>query len=756
MGEKILELVHQMTVEEKITLVTGFDFVRTRAVERLGIPIFNLSDGPHGVRAQTGENADHLGLSASSSATCFPSGAALASSWNENLIADVATAVGEEARYFDISVMFGPAFNIKRSPLCGRSFEYFSEDPYLSGKMAAAYIRAVQKAGVAACPKHFAGNNQEDRRMVSNSVIDVRTLREIYLTAFEIAVKEGKPWSIMCAYNRLNGIFCSEHRELLTKILRDEWGFDGVVVSDFGSVSHREASIAAGMDLEMPGTGIFSDTRVKTALADGTLKEEELDASVTRILKLLQRTENTTKETVDMERHHRLAQEAAEDCIVLLKNEDKLLPLRSKGKVAVIGALAKQPRYQGGGSSHVASWKVDNTWDELCALAGKTELRYAEGYDLKDGDTVSEAVLCAAEDAAKWSDTVLLFVGLTEQYETEGSDRSNMKLPMAHEALIQRIIASGRKVTIVLSAGAPVEMPWIHEVDALLFAYTAGDGLGRAVAKIIYGQANPSGKIAETMPEKLEHNPSYMNFRESKTDIRYTEGIFVGYRYYEKADRNVLFPFGHGLSYTSFTYSDLVLSSEEIGEYDVLKVSLEVANTGAVKGNEIIQLYVADCQSSIPRPVKELKGFKKVALAPGESTVVEFTLDRRSFAFYDGTINDWVVEGGAFEILLGASSADIRISKLVTVTAKPWNGLYNVTEETTFGELVDCPETYPVICELLEKSPMYRPSEMPNAPDFLRNLPLWTLNHMGGVPITPRELEEFMIRLNGCFKSNME
>lgn len=755
MTEHTKSLLAQMTEEEKIGLVTGADFFSTRGIPRLGIPPLLLSDGPHGVRAQEQDNSDHLGLNASAAATCFPSGAAMASGWNPDITAAVGKAIGEEARGHGIRVILGPALNLKRSPLCGRNFEYYSEDPYLSGKLAAAYIQSLQSTGVAACPKHFACNNQEDRRMVSNSVVEERALRELYLAGFELAVREGRPWSVMCAYNKVNGVFCSENRRLLTDILRDEWGFDGAVISDWGAVSNKGNAVAAGMDLEMPGTGGFSDTQLRQALADGSLSPEALDACVSNLLALMERTTSATPlNAIDFEGHHALAQRAAEECLILLKNEAHTLPLRKSGQIAVLGALAQHPRYQGGGSSHVASWKVDNTLEQLRATAPQAELSYAPGYHLSDGGRVDESLLEEAVRLAQTADAAVLLIGLTEQYETEGADRRDMRLPAAHNELVERITAVNPNVTVVLTAGAPVELPWLDKVQALVSTYTAGDGLGCALARILFGDVNPSGKLAETMPIRLEHNPSYLNFRESKTDIRYAEGVFVGYRWYDSRKLPVAFPFGHGLSYTSFAYSNLQVDQTEITENDTLTVSLQVTNTGTYPGKECVQLYVADVASSLPRPVQELKGFAKPELQPGETKTISFSLDRRAFAFYDAQAEAWAVEPGEFELRIGASSADIRLKTTVSVQAAPWNPLRRVTQETTFGELVDHPATYPLICAFLRSSPMYRPEEMPDAPDFLRNLPLWTLNHMSGHPITPEQLREMIGQLNRALETH--
>ena len=742
---EVENLLRALTLEEKISLVSGKDFFSGRGVERLGIPAIVMSDGPHGVRAQSPEAADHLGLHASEASTCFPSGAALGSSWNRELLARVGEALGKEAADRGIAVLLGPAFNIKRSPLCGRNFEYYSEDPYLSGQLAVGYIRGLQSNGVAACPKHFAANNQEKRRMETDSVVDERTLREIYLAGFETAVREGKPRSIMCAYNKLNGVFCSEHDWLLNQVLREEWGFDGAVISDWGAVLHREDALKGGLDLEMPGTGHYSDLRVAKALNEGTLTEAQLDVCVRRVIELALKSKDIRPGKTDFAAHHRLAQQAAEECLVLLKNEDQLLPLKKSGTIAVIGQLAKQPRYQGGGSSHVNSWKVDSPWEELQRIAPGVRFTYGGGYDETHGERVDQQLLDEAEQLARNAERVLLFIGLTEQYETEGQDRTDMRLPQAHLALAERVLKANPNTAVVLTSGAPVELPFEKAVKSILCTYTAGDGLGRAVAGTIFGDNNPSGRLAESWPLRLEDNPSYLTYPAHAGQIRYSEGVFVGYRYYESVERPVRFPFGHGLSYTTFRYAQpTVRWDAERGRHIV---SVAVTNTGAVPGKEVIQLYIEPPGVAIPRPVKELKGFEKVLLQPGETTAVQFCLSDRAFAYYDESRQDWAVEPGDYHILVGASVRDIRGSATVRLKGTG-TALARVDELTTLGELGDDPRTYPVLCELLAGSPMYRPAEMPDAPAFLRELPLHTANHICGSYLTPEEMEGWIERFN--------
>lgn len=758
MEELIRKLMSELTAEEKIALITGENFSTTRAVPRLGIPAIALSDGPHGVRAQESGAADHLGLGASAKATCFPTGAALASSWDRELLAQVGSAIAEEARAKGIAVLFGPAFNIKRSPLCGRSFEYYSEDPVLSGELAASYVKAVQEKGVAACPKHFACNNQESYRLVSNSIVDERTMREVYLPAFERVVKHARPWAIMNAYNKINGTYCSENSWLLKDVLREEWEFDGAVISDYGSVARREASAAAGVDLEMPGTLGYSDERVRKALEDGMLSVEELDTCVENLLRLILRTrQERCPEPINWEAHHQLARQAAARCMVLLKNEGGLLPLAKEGSLAVIGALAQTPRYQGGGSSHVASWAVDIPLEELAKTAPAVNLIFAPGYDLTDGMTVRENLIDEAVQAAKQADRVLLFVGLTEQFETEGQDRLDMDMPPAHLALIDAVTKANPHVAVVLTAGAPLELPWLDRVPAVLNTYTAGDGMGGALADLLFGDMCPSGKLAETFPEKLCHVPAQVcGFHGSETSIRYGEGVFVGYRYYDYAQRKPAFPFGHGLSYTVFAYEHLRLSAEELRERETLTVSVEVCNTGDRSGAEVIQLYVAPRTGREPRPIKELKDFTRLALEPGERKTAIFTLDWSVFASYSLNDHAWTVSSGEYDILVASTAEDIRLRQTVVVYGAASGQLREVTMDTTLDKLAADSRTLPVLKELMRDSPMYDPEDK-NAPAFLSELPVRTANHMGGQPFTVEELDgEYIQRFNAAIGGQFE
>jgi beta-glucosidase len=666
MNDKIRTILASLTLEEKASLCSGHDFWHTQAIQRLGIPAIMLTDGPHGLRKQAGDS-ETAGLTESVPATCFPTASATANSWDRELMKAIGQALGEECQQEEVAVILGPGANIKRSPLCGRNFEYFSEDPYLSGEMAASLIQGVQSQGVGASLKHFAVNNQEHLRMTINAVVDERALREIYLTGFEIAVKKGKPWTVMCSYNRLDGVYCSEYERLLTKILREEWGFAGLLVTDWGACNDRVAGLKAGQDLEMPSSNGTNDALILAAVKSGALDESILDRAVERILELIFRAVENRKTAYRyaVEAHHKLARRAAAEAMLLFKNADGILPLKAGAKVALIGGFAKTPRYQGSGSSLIKPSRLDCAWDELNRVApGCT---YAAGYDLKT-DQPDEALIAEACAAACAADVVLVFAGLPDVYESEGFDRAHMRLPQSHNLLIQRVAAANPNTVVVLSNGSAVEMPWLDSVKAVLGGFLGGQAGGSAAVDVLFGVVNPSGKLAETYPlNKLEDNPSHRYFPGGPKTVEYRESIYVGYRYYDSAHKPVRFPFGYGLSYTTFAYSDLQVSAKHINEQDELKVSVKVKNTGNLAGSEIVQLYVCDVASTIFRPAKELKGFDKLFLHPGEEKRLEFTLNQRSFAYYNTHIAGWHVESGEFEILVGASSADIRLRATVWV-----------------------------------------------------------------------------------------
>ena len=663
----VSELISKMTLEEKASLCSGLDFWHIKGVERLGVPSIMVTDGPHGLRKQAGDS-DHVGLNESVPATCFPTASALAATWNRDLVYQVGVALGEECLQEKVGVILGPGVNIKRSPLCGRNFEYFSEDPYLTGEIAKSHINGVQSQGIGTSLKHFAVNNQEFRRMVIDAVVDERALREIYLVGYEIAVKGAQPWTVMCAYNKVNGTYCCEHPYLMTDILKEEWGHEGLVITDWGAMNDRVAGLAAGTELEMPGAPNGNDEKIVAAIKAGELDEVVLDRAVDRVLTLIFKVVETLSQdfTYDPQAHHALARRVAGEGAVLLKNEGGVLPLGNDLKVAVIGRFAKTPRYQGAGSSQMNPTKLDNIYAEVLKLTGAEYSPYAPGYT-KRGDQADDALIQEALQVVAGTDVVVICAGLTDMYETEGLDRDHMKMPPGHDALITAIAASHSNVVVVLSNGSPVEMPWANNVSAILEGYLGGQAGAGAIADILYGYVNPSGKLAETFSLKLEDNPSHHYFPGAPTTVEYRESIYVGYRYFDKVGKDVLFPFGHGLSYTTFEYSDLEVSSETITDQDVLTVTMRVVNTGSLAGQEIVQLYVRDVESTVFRPEMELKGFAKISLEPGEVSRVAMTLDRRAFAYYDVDLADWRVETGAFEILVGASSRDIRLSATVQV-----------------------------------------------------------------------------------------
>ena len=658
------EFLAQLTLEEKAALCSGKDFWHLNGVERLGLPEIMVSDGPHGLRKHN-DKKDKTDLMGSVPAVCFPTASATACSWDEDLLTLMGETLGEECLAEQVSVLLGPGINIKRSPICGRNFEYFSEDPYLAGKLAAAFIRGVQSKGVGTSVKHFAANSQETRRMTIDSVADERTLREIYLTAFEIAVREGKPWTVMNAYNKLNGLYCAENPWLLTKVLREEWGFDGVVETDWGAENDIAAGVAAGQNLEMPGSNGLGAKKLVEAVKRGDLSEEALDQRVDEILELIMRaSESLTQTEYDKEAHHAVARKIAANSMVLLKNEDGVLPLAPEKTVAVIGKMARSPRYQGAGSSQINAKNVDCAFDAL--MEAGLGVVYAEGWDGPDADItlLEDAVNCA-----KHTDAAVVFIGLTDEYESEGFDREHMKIPASHTDLVRAVAAANPNTVVVISGGAPIETDWAPKAKAILLAGLGGEAGGSAVADILTGRVNPSGKLAETYAERFEDNPSYPNFPGSRKSVEFRESVFIGYRYYDRTKKPVRFPFGFGLSYTAFEYGNLKLSKKTIRDTDTLTVTFTVKNVGPVAGAEVAQLYVSDVQSTVYRPEKELKGFKKVFLQPGEETAVTLTLDKRSFAYYNVAISDWHVESGDFRILIGASSADIRLSGKVRVNS---------------------------------------------------------------------------------------
>ena len=692
------KIIAELTLEEKASLCSGSDFWHTKTVDRLDIPAIMVSDGPHGLRKNVdlAENPNQA-----IEAVCFPAACATACSFDRKLIETLGKAIGEECRHEELAVILGPGCNIKRSPLCGRNFEYFSEDPYLAGQMAASHIKGVQSKGVGSCIKHFAANNQETRRFSVSAEVDERTLREIYFVPFETVIKEAKPWTVMCSYNRINGVHSSQNKWLLTDVLRDEWDFKGLVMSDWGAVDDRVEGIRAGLDLEMPTSLGKNDKLIAEAVEKGELSIAEVDKCVRRVLELIEKAEEGADPSTewDKAKDHQLARKLASECIVLLKNENNILPLDSKKKTAFIGLFAKEPRYQGGGSSHINSYMIDSAVDCVKEYA---DVAYAQGY-VTDEDRIDETLKKEAVDTAEKADTVVIFAGLPDSFESEGYDRTHIKMPQCQLDLIDAITQVNKNVVVVLHNGSPIEMPFVDKVSAIVEAYLCGDGSGGAVCDVLYGKVNPSGKLAETFPKKLSDNPSYINFPGEGDKVCYQEGIFVGYRYYDKKEIEPLFPFGFGLSYTTFEYSDLHLSHTEIDEDKTLKVEVTVTNTGNVEGKEIVQLYVSDRESSVIRPVKELKGFEKVSLRPGESKKVVFTLDSRAFAYYDTSIHDWFVEYGAFDIMIGASSRDIRLTDTVYVNGKKKLPV-SFTLNSNLGDIRQFPEGRKLLEDMLRNT----------------------------------------------------
>lgn len=655
---KYKALIDRMTLEEKASLLSGFDFWQTKPIKRLGVPSMFLADGPHGIRKQAGA-ADQLGLNASVPATCFPTAATMANSWDTVLGEELGRMLGEEAVEQGVNVLLGPGLNIKRSPLCGRNFEYFSEDPYLAGKLAASYVRGIQSKGIAACPKHFAANNQELLRIASDSVVDLRTLHEIYLTGFEIVVREANPKSIMSAYNKVNGIYANENKYLLQKVLREDWGFEGFVVSDWGGSNDHVAGVEAGSHLEMPTTGTDSDRELVAAVEKGHLSMEQLDQRVDEFLTVLFEVTKATKEVkgeFDVESHHNFARKAAEESIVLLKNENEILPLKASTRVALIGEFAMNPRYQGAGSSVVNCTRLDSI--KNCIWKTGLEIEgYEPGY-IRTG-AKDEQLISAACELAKKAEVVLLYIGLDEISESEGLDRKHMKLPQNQLDLIEALGRLNTRIVAVLSSGSAIEMPWMNHCEAVIHGYLSGQAGAEAMLRALTGEVNPSGKLSESYPLSYEQVSSYKYYPGYERTAEYREGLYIGYRYYDTAELPVLFPFGYGLSYTSFEYSQLKVTDKE--------ATFTITNTGSREGKEVAQLYVRPMEPKVFRPVKELKGFCKIKLAPGESRKVSISLDDKSFRYFNVRTNQFEVETGNYEIMIGASSRDLRLKDTLYV-----------------------------------------------------------------------------------------
>lgn len=715
---RIQEIIEKLTLEEKASLCSGADCWYTKALPEKGIPAIRMCDGPSGLRFQSGED-DHMGVHASTQMVSYPTGCAMASSFDRELMERVGQAIGEESRSVGVSLVLGPASNIKRNPLCGRNFEYLSEDPYLTGEMSAAEIRGIQSQNVGACMKHYACNNQETWRMKVDAHVDERTLREIYLAGFETAVKQEQPCALMASYNRVNGEHVTENHHLLTEILREEWGFDGFIVSDWGASNNRMAGVAAGMDLEMPGCNGITDEQLVRAVREGTLKEEVLDKAAGRIIgKVLQYESEPTGEDFAREEHHELAVRAAAESAVLLKNEGRLLPLQEGKKIVYIGRFAEMPRFQGGGSACVNPFKLTNA---LAGSEGISGVSYVPGFT-EEEDRVNETWQAEALKAAAEADTAVIFAGLPEVFESESYDRPDMKLPSCQNQLIDAVCEIQKNVAVVLCSGSAVEMPWADRVSSILQMHTGGQGTGEAAVRLLYGRNNPCGRLAETYPLRLQDVPSYLNFPGDGKTVKYQEGIFVGYRYYDAKDMEVLFPFGHGLSYTEFSYDNLCVNKDIFKEDDILEVSVDITNTGDRFGKEVVQLYVSDIthqQSEkwevdrgsnvfvqendgyVSRPRRELKGFVKTGLEPGETKTVNFQLDRRSFAWYNVEKKDWDLSPGNYQIQVGASSRDIRKAIDICLRKDEKKVPACVSMDTLMSEISPYPELWQMTLDYL-------------------------------------------------------
>lgn len=720
MKTNIKQIISQMTLEEKAGLCSGFDFWHTKAVKRLDVPAIMVSDGPSGLRKQD-QNGDHLGVNDSIKAVSFPSGCLTACSFDRALMRMEGEILGDECQAEDVAVLLGPAINIKRSPLCGRNFEYLSEDPYLAGELGAAYTAGVQSKNVGTSVKHYAANSMEYRRMSSSSEIDERTLREIYLPAFETTVKKAKPDTIMCSYNRVNGTFASENKFLLTDLLRKEWGFDGFVVSDWGAVNDRVAGLKAGLDLEMPASGGDTDKQIVKAVQEGKLDMAVLDTAVERILRIVYKfLEGRQKGNFDKNAHHLVTAQIAAESMVLLKNDSKILPLKEKdaGQILFVGAFAQKPRYEGGGSSHINAFKVTGALQ--AAKDAGLKIKWEQGFDIKESKAKDAKLLASAKAAAKKAKVVVIFAGLPDRYESEGYDRSHMRLPANQNVLIEELAKVNKNVVVVLHNGSPVEMPWVGNVKAILESYLAGQAVGIAQIDLLFGRANPSGKLAETFPLKLQDNPSYLFYPGNGKVADYAEGIFVGYRYYDKKEMDVLFPFGHGLSYTTFEYSALKLDAKKIKAGQPVVASVKVKNTGKKTGKEIVQFYISaptgnDCKPPYreARPQKELKGFEKVELKPGETKTVTVTLDARAFSVWDVDLHDWYIPGGTYQVMAAASSRDVRLCAKVEVEATQ-ELPFVATPNTVFEEIMDNPKAAAVAKAFMAQNPFGGPEEVEN------------------------------------------
>jgi len=747
-----------LTLEEKASLTSGADFWTTKAVDRVGIPSIMMTDGPHGLRKQAG-GTDHLGLASSVPATCFPPAVGIGSSFDPEIIERVGAAIGVEAAIEDVAIVLGPGINIKRSPLCGRNFEYFSEDPLVSGVLGAASVRGVQSQGVGSSLKHFAANNQEFDRMRASSDVDPRPLHEIYLRGFERVVTDAQPWTVMCSYNRINGVYASEDPWLLTQVLREDWGFDGLVVSDWGAVNDRVAGVAAGLDLEMPSSGGRTDAQLVAAVRAGELEESVLDTAAQRAIDLVRKAERRPAVTgpLDVDRHHALAREAAGRSIVLLKNEGGVLPLAPEQRIAVIGAFATEPRFQGAGSSLINPTKVDNALDELRAVGGD-HVTYAAGFSVEGGAVAAsgrsaEELRAEAVAVASASDVAVVMLGLPAAEESEGFDREHIDLPADQLALLDAVIDANPATVVVLSNGGVVALPFADRVPAIVETWLLGQAGGGAVADVLYGAVNPSGKLTETVPVRLEDNPSFGSFPGEFGHVRYGEGVLVGYRWYDAKGIDVTFPFGHGLSYTTFEYGEASVTSAADGD---LTVSVDVTNTGERDGREVVQVYVAPLASAVQRAQRELKAFSSVALAAGETRTVDLIVRREDLAYWDVRVDRWIVEPGAYRVEVAASSRDIRSTSTVDVDGDVVS--LPLTMESSIGDVMAHPIAGPIVMGALggflgelNGADSSAASMMPNdeaMEKMMASFPIGRLIGFPGIEVTHEQVEQLLAGAN--------
>lgn len=741
MTDSTAETLAALSTEQKAALTSGADFWTTKAVGDL--PSIMLTDGPHGLRKQTGDS-DHLGLNDSVPATCFPPAAAIGSTFDPELAERIGVALGVESAIEDVAVILGPGVNLKRSPLCGRNFEYMSEDPILSGALGAGLVRGIQSQGVGASLKHFAANNQETDRMRVSADIDTRPLRELYLRSFERVIKDAQPWTVMCSYNRINGIYASQDPWLLTQVLRDEWGFEGVVVSDWGAVADRVAALVAGLDLEMPGGGGETDAEIVAAVSSDAVDESVLDTAAGRMIDLVGKAQARphTPGTLDVDAHHALAREAAARSIVLLKN-DGVLPLAADAKLAIIGEFARTPRFQGGGSSHINPTRVDTALDAFRAVAGE-QVTFAAGFafDASDAEPLRAEAAAAASDA----DVAVVFLGLTEAEESEGFDRTHIELPAGQLDVLDAVIAANPNVVVVLSNGAVVALPFADRVPAIVEAWLLGQAGGSATVDVLTGAVNPSGRLAETIPHRLEDTPAYGAFPGSYGHVRYGEGLFVGYRWYDQRRMDVAYPFGHGLSYTSFAYGTPKASVRENG--DVL-ISVPVTNTGNRDGREVVQVYVRHEVSAVERAPRELKAFASVAIAAGTTTDVEITVRREDLAYWDIRVDRWIVEDGEYRFDIGASSRDLRGSVRTQITG---NGVrLPLTPDSSVGELLADPVAGPIMQAQLsgthedsDDANNATPTSDENIAKMMMSFPIGRLANFPGMGVTPEQIAQLI------------